>query len=90
MNNITILTFPDVVIRVSKQTGQIVPLLNMVRGPVETTTPQLESWAVSNNGVSKAFNMYEAKVIWAKHGQDPQVNTCRRMIWLRKVRMLNY
>ncbi len=40
-----------------------------------------------DNGASDAFNMYEAKDIWAQHGQDPQFNTCRRMIWLHRVRL---
>ena len=57
----------------------------IVRGPIEPTAPQLESWAVADNGASDAFNMYEANDIWAQHGQDQRVNTCRRMIWLRGV-----
>jgi hypothetical protein len=47
MHNITTMTFPDEDIRVNKQTGQIVPLRNIVRGPIEPTVPQLESWAVT-------------------------------------------
>jgi hypothetical protein len=31
--------------------------------------------------------MHEANDIWLQHGIDPRVNTCRRMIWLRRVRM---
>jgi hypothetical protein len=58
-----------------------------VRGPIEQTVPQLESWAASDNGASEAFNMYEANDIWLQHGIDPQVNTCRRMVWLRRVGM---
>ncbi len=76
--------------QVNKQTGQIVPLRNIVHGPIKPTVPQLELWAVADNGASDALNMYEAKDIWAQHGQDPQVNTCRRMIWLRRVRMFLY
>ncbi len=55
----------DEIIRTNKQTGQIVPLRNIVRGPIEPTVPQLESWAVSDNGALEAFNMsvYEAKDI---------------------------
>jgi hypothetical protein len=55
MNNINIMAFPDEIIRTHKQTGQIVPLRNVVRGPIEPTVPQLESWAVSDNGASEAF-----------------------------------
>ncbi len=84
-----IMTFPDEIIRTNKQTGQIVPLRNIVRGPIEPTVTQLESWAVSDNGTSEAFNMYKANDIWMQHGTDPQVNTCRRMIWLRRVGMIS-
>jgi hypothetical protein len=82
MHNINIMTFHDEIIQTNKQTGQIVPLRNIVRGPIEPTVPQLESWAVTDNGASEAFNMYEANVIWTQHGIDPRVNlnTCRRMI----------
>ncbi len=76
MHNINIMTSPDEIIRINKQTGQIV-----VRGPIEPTVPQLESWAVSDNGASEAFNMYEANDIWTQHGIDPRVNSWRRMIW---------
>jgi hypothetical protein len=62
-----------------------VPLRNIVRGPIEPTVPQLELWAVSDNGASEALNMYEANDIWMQHDSDPRVNTCRRMIWLRRV-----
>ncbi len=54
---------------------------------MEPTVTQLESWAVSDNGASEAFNMYEANDIWMQHGSDPRDNTCRRMIWLRRVGM---
>ncbi len=47
MHTIIIMTFPDEIIRTNEQTGQIVPLLNIVRGPIEPAVPQLESWAVS-------------------------------------------
>jgi hypothetical protein len=87
MHNINIMTFPDEIIRTNKQTGQIVPLRNIVRGPIEPAVPQLESWAVSDNGASEAFNMYEANDIWTQHGIDPRVNICRRIIWLRRVAM---
>jgi hypothetical protein len=80
MHNINIMTFPDEIIRTNKQTGQIVPLHNVMRGPIEPTVPQLESWAVSDHGASKALDMYEANDIWIQHGIDPLVNTCRRMI----------
>ncbi len=56
MHNINIMTFPNEIIRTNKQTRQIVPLRNIVRGPIEPTVPQLESWAVSDNGTSEAFN----------------------------------
>ena len=79
--------FPDEIIRTNKQTGQIVLLRNIVCGPIEPTVTQLESWAVSDNGASDAFNMYEANDIWMQHGSDPRVKTCRRMIWLRRVGM---
>ncbi len=87
MHNINIMIFPDEIIRTKKQTGQILPLRIIVCGPIEPTVTQLESWAVSDNGASKAFNMYEANDVWMQHGSDPRVNTCRRMIWLRRVRM---
>ncbi len=91
MHNIKIITFPDEIIRTNKQTGQIVPLHNILRGPIEPTVPQLESWAVSGNGASEAFNMYEANDNWIQHGKDPRVNTCLQMIWLRRVgRFLDY
>ena len=51
MHNINIMFFPDEIIRTNKQTGQIVPLRNIVRGPIEPTVTQLESWAVSDNGI---------------------------------------
>jgi hypothetical protein len=76
MHNINIMTFPDEIIRTNKQTCQIVPLCNIVRGPIEPTILQLESWAVSDNGASEAFNMYEANDIWTQHGIDLRVNTC--------------
>ena len=62
--------FPDEIIRTNKQTGQIVLLRNIVRGPIEptVTVTQLELWAVSDNGASEAFNMYEANDIWMQHG----------------------
>jgi hypothetical protein len=87
MHNINIMHFPDEIIRTNKQTGQIVLLRNIVRGPIEPTVTQLDSWAVSDNEASEAFNMYEANDIWMQHGSDPRVNTCRRMIWLRRVGM---
>ncbi len=77
MHNINIMIFPDEIIRTNKQTGQIVPLRNIVRGPIEPTEPQLELWAVSDNGASEAFNMYEANDIWKQHGSDQRGNTCR-------------
>jgi hypothetical protein len=87
MHNINIVAFPDEGVRVSKQTGQIVPLRNIVCEPIEPTVPQLELWAVSDNGASEAFNMYEANDIWIQHGEDQRVHTCRRMILLRRVGM---
>ncbi len=87
MHNINIMTFPDEIIRTNKQTGQIVPLRNIVRGPIEPTVPQLESWAVSDNGASEAFNIYKASDFWIQHWIDQPVNTCRQMIWLRRVGM---
>jgi hypothetical protein len=45
MRNINIMHFPDEIIRTNKQTGQIVLLRNIVRGPIEPTVTQLESWA---------------------------------------------
>ncbi len=51
------LTFPDEIIWTNKQTSQIVPLRNIICGPIEPTVPQLESSAVSDNGASEAFNM---------------------------------
>ena len=59
MHHINIMFFPDEIIRTNKQTSQIVPLRNIVRGPIEPTVTQLESWAVSDNGASEAFNMYD-------------------------------
>ena len=38
MHNINIVVFPDEVIRIKKQTGQIVPLRNIVCGSIEPTT----------------------------------------------------
>jgi hypothetical protein len=87
MHNINIMLFPDEIIRTNKQTGQIVPLRNIASGRIEPTVTQLESWAVSDNGASEAFNMYGANDIWMQHGLDPRDNTCRRMIWLRRVGM---
>ncbi len=60
MHNINIMIFPDEIIRINKQTSQIVSLRNIVRGPIEPTVTQswLESWAVSDNGASEAFNLY--------------------------------
>ncbi len=43
MHNINIMIFPDKIIRTNKKTGQIVPLRNIVRGPIEPTVTQLES-----------------------------------------------
>ncbi len=45
MHNINIMTFPDEIIRTNKQTRQIVPLRNIVRGPIEPTVPQLDYWS---------------------------------------------
>ncbi len=73
MHDIAIMAFPDDVIRVNKQTGQIVLLHNIVRGPIEPTVPQLESWAVSDNGASEAFNLCEANDIWVRHGLDREL-----------------
>ncbi len=70
MHNINIMAFPDQVSRIYKQTGQILPLSKRVCGPIETTVLQLESWAVSDNGASEAFTMYEANDIWIQHGKD--------------------
>ncbi len=58
MHNINIMAFPNESIRINKQIWQIVPLRNIVRGPIEPTIPQLELRAVSDNGASEAFNMY--------------------------------
>ena len=85
MHNINIMTFYDEIIRTNKQTGQIVPLRNIVRGPIEPTVTQLELWAVSDNSASEAFNMYKANDIWMQHWIDLRLNTCLRMIWLRRV-----
>jgi hypothetical protein len=52
MHDINIMQFPDEIIRTHKQTGKIVLLRNIVRGPIEPTITQLESWAVSDNGAS--------------------------------------
>ncbi len=68
MHNINIMIFPDEIIRINKQTGQIVPLRNIVCGPIEPTVPQLESWAISDNGASEALNMHEANGICMQHG----------------------
>jgi hypothetical protein len=87
MHNINIMQFPDEIIRTHKQTGMIVPLRNIVRGPIEPTVTQLETWAVSDGGASKTVCLYEANDIWMQHGSDPRVKTCRRMIWLRRVGM---
>jgi hypothetical protein len=54
IHNITIMAFPDDVIRVNKHTEKIVPLRNKVCGPIEPTVPQLKSWAVSDNCASEA------------------------------------
>ncbi len=43
MHNINIMIFPDEIIRTNKKIGQIVPLRNIVRGPIEPTVTQLES-----------------------------------------------
>jgi hypothetical protein len=43
MHNINIMTFPEKIFRTNKQTGQIVPLRNIVRGPMEPTVLQLQS-----------------------------------------------
>jgi hypothetical protein len=58
MRNMNIMIFPDEIIRTNKQTSQIVPLRNIVCSPMtpmEPTVPQLESWAVSDNGASQAL-----------------------------------
>jgi hypothetical protein len=62
---------------------------NVVRGPIEPTVPQLESWAVSDNGASEDFNLNEVNNIWFQHRQDLRVSNviCRRMVWLRIVGM---
>ncbi len=39
MHNINIMAFPDEVIRINKQTGQSVPLRDIVRGPIKPTVP---------------------------------------------------
>ncbi len=76
MHNINIVILPDEIIRTNKQPGQIVTLRNIVSGPIEPTVPQMESWAVSDNGASEAFKMYEANDIWMQHELDQWVNTC--------------
>jgi hypothetical protein len=43
MHNINMIVFPDEIILINKQTGQIVPLRNIVHGPIEPTVPQTES-----------------------------------------------
>ncbi len=88
-HNINIMTFLDEIIWTNKHSGQILPLRNIVCGPIEptVTVPQLESWAVSDNGASEAFNMYEANDISTQHGLDPRVDTCRLMICLRRAGM---
>jgi hypothetical protein len=70
------MSFPHEIIRTNKQTGQIVPLRYIVRGPIEPTILHLEWWAVSDNGASEALNMYDANDIWMQHGIDQRVNTC--------------
>jgi hypothetical protein len=71
MHNIIIMTFPDEVIRATQQTGQIVPLRNIVCGPIEPTQPQFEFRAVSDNNTSEAFNLYEANrgILWITFGR---------------------
>ncbi len=76
MHIINIMTFSDEIIRTHKKTGQIVPLRNIMRGPIEPTVPQLGFWAELDNGASEAFNLYEANDIWIQHGIYPRVNTC--------------
>jgi hypothetical protein len=39
VHTINIMAFPDEVIRINKQTGQIVPLCSIVCGPIEHTKP---------------------------------------------------
>ncbi len=43
MHNINIMFSPREIIRTNTQTGQIVPLRTIVRGPIEPTVTQLES-----------------------------------------------
>jgi hypothetical protein len=78
MHNNSNMTFSDTVIRVNKQTRQIVPLRNNVCGPIEPAVPQLESWDVSDNhdGALDAINLYEANNIWVQHGLDQPGITC--------------
>ncbi len=76
MHNINIMIFANEIIQTNQQTSQIVLLRNIVLGPIEPTVPQLESWAVSDNGASEAFNMYKANDIWTQHGLDTRVSTC--------------
>ncbi len=91
MHNNTIMAFPDEVITVDKLTGLTVPVHNKVLEPIiEHTVPQLVLWAISDNGASKAFIIYDAHDIWIQHGQDPQVNICGRVIWLERVGVLDY
>ncbi len=87
MHNINLMAFPDEVIRVNKQIGQVLRLRNVVRGPIEPIVPQLESWAVSDNG---AYNLYVANDIWIQHGKYQRVNTCRRTIRPRRVGVFLY
>jgi hypothetical protein len=75
MHSINIMAFPDEAVRVNKQTAQIVPLRNLVRGSIKPTVPQLESWAVLDNGTSELFNMYEANDIWIQYRKDQRVKT---------------
>ncbi len=44
VHNINIMQNPDEIMRTHKQTGKIVLLRNIVRGPIEPTVTQLESW----------------------------------------------
>jgi hypothetical protein len=87
MHNINIMTFTDEIIRTNMQACQIVPLRNIVHGPIEPTIPQLQLCAVSDTGASEAFNMYEINDTWTQHVLEPRVNTCQRMIWLCRVGM---
>ncbi len=93
MHNINIMTFHNEIIRTNKQTSKPVRLYPCTTSCVvrlsrlyhNRSLGLYQIMALQNHSICSI--MYEVNDIWMQHGVDPRVNSCQRIIWLRRVGM---